>query len=303
MAQYKVVYFFEGVQATDYGASSAVGWTETWYYNSDLGINDLIRNPIIDDYATQRRKILHRIYRIAFVRVSVADQDHIFKIRTLVNQVGDLYTGVFTFEPAQVQCGILTDMMFAQADGGKTHHKRFIIRGLTSDIINGNVIKRTSSTWAKVLAFLDYVAHHESGKAQTATSFSGFGIRYRPSPYANEVVQSITPLTSDRRYVTVVPNLDAAAPGDTVRIRRVSTPRGCNRAWRVISQNPGANSMVLGRSRLPIESTYTGEGEAYMFAETFLVAGLQQYTVIGLRSHKTGKLFHQLRGRSSSTKD
>jgi hypothetical protein len=56
---------------------------------------------------------------------------------------------------------------------------------------------------------------------------------------------------------------------------------------------------AFGKSRVDLEADVIGVPNVATLQRTrYLVGPLDQYAIIGLRSKRTGRVFHQLRGRS-----
>lgn len=313
MAKYKITYFFEGIQAAITGTSGVVGWTETWYTpDLTLNLDGILSHVDHANYTRLRRAIMPNIYRISFLRVSDEDNPRVFKVKALTSLFGELqpFGTVPNQFTTQVQCALLADMVRLSGGGSEpTHHRRFLLRALPESVVNGQVINPLSDSWSDVLKFLNFVGQHQTGSAISATPSAIHGLRYHnpatPAPVALSYLQVSG--VKGPRFINVqtgAPPVDpfpALAVGKQVTIRDVLPPgQPMNKNWTVVDhiQLTGQSALQLGRSRKDLPSQSFASGQIFQVAWTYNL--FSQYTIIGLRTRRTGRVFRQLRGRSSS---
>ena len=311
---YKVSFFIEGVQAATSYASAALGWTETFYLSRAglTAIDAALTDVDVNTYISLRRQCLASIYRLAFVRVSDESNPRLFKIRSMHGAAGQLAlvgsSGSTPTPAAQVQCSVLVDLVRLPTVAGEiTHHRRFLLRGLDTSVINGNIIDITGTAWPKVTAFLNWLAFKESGVALPPVNVGGvvpntaLGIRYHDPSIGFTHPTALTVDAADTHTLVVAPALPVpgvAYPPTRYKVYDVPAPtQAFNRVWTYIGPTLAGAATALGKSRSVLPTlSYTGT-----LAKIQLVAwvyGLfSQYTIIGLRNKKTGRLFRQLRGR------
>ena len=307
MANFKATFFFESQQQATLGTGSSLGWTESWYKTMVASPEAALLDPDLQKYVELRRMCLASIYRMTFIRVSDDDNPRRFKLANIA--VGD---GVLNSEvaapPAQVQCALLADLERLPLDANpheKVHHRRFLIRGLPSGMIDGNVLNPNFPAFAQIRRFLDYVGRHSAGTAVPGEGQPRFswGAKYLdPSVTPTTIVSAIvTPW--DDQVIGVRPVVaPATVRGTRFTIRGVDSPREFNRTWQYVNDSSidAVTHSIFQRSRRKIQGSYTGPGAAVYYQNRFLYGPFDQYVIIGLRNKKTGRVFRQLRGRSSS---
>jgi hypothetical protein len=310
--QYRVTWFFEGVQSATYGASAALGWTETWGFTQPSNnIDDVFKALDILNYTQVRQNILTSQYRMTFIRVTqIASAGNIatrkVKVQTLNNKVGTIPVPPQT--SAQVQCAILADLQrLPTAPQDKVHHRKFLLRGLPGNVINGNVLDPSGGSWVSVQLFFDFVAQHSVGDVHHGKiNATGLGVVYQD--VVNFPKFSMPGLVVDPvlypNLIQLNQTLPGGVPGTQWRISNLHRPQSSflNRAWTLIFQNVGPPlTVTLGKSRVPmLAQTIAFPNEGLIQNMVPIVGPFDQYAIIGLRSKRTGKLFHQLRGRSSN---
>ena len=318
MSFYKVIFFFESEQQALFGAGSSLGWTETWYTTDQTGAADSLdsvgtSNDVIQ-YLLLRAGCLPVIYRISFIRVSKEGNPRAYKIFDVPNKFGNI-AGLAALKggapaalaPAQVNCALLVDFMKlpGSTPGEPAHHKKFLMRGVPGQIINGNIIDNQVAEWSLVTKFLNFVGKKIAGGAVGAPSAAILGLRFEDPtqvyvPLTGMVIGGIGP--PDKRLMSVTGvGLPALARGDHVTIK--GSPDGrLNRNWTNLSGAAGG-PYTLGTLRKPYPGdsfTFAGPGVPAMRPVKFSYGLCDQYTIIGMRNKKTGRVFRQLRGRSRS---
>lgn len=315
----KVTFFFEGVQQARKYASATLGWTET-FYGTSTGFSTLdqwLNATDVNNYIQLRRATLPSTYRIAWVRVSDEGNVRSFKIRAINAGFGNsvevtptpAQIGPPTIE-GQVQCALLVDLVRLPGSGpppeSLTHHRRFLMRALPVDVINGNVVNNVGPNWRAIKVFLNWLAKHETGETApfvlAPLPNSTLGIRYQLESSPGWATLGAVALAPGDPRSIVIAN-DVGVNAKQVRIRRCpDNARDLNRTWKVQSRTsvPTASS-VLGRAKRDLQNgVYSGTGAAQYLVVTPFYALFDQYTIIGLRTKKTGRLFRQLRGRAST---
>lgn len=316
----KITFFFEGVQAANRYASASLGWTETFYGSgAPATVDAWLTAPDVIAYIQLRRQTLPRIYRIAWLRVSDEANPRNFKIMAINSATGVALTPGITTQSqvvansyGQVQCALLVDLVHLQDNPtDHTHHRKFLMRALPADVIQGNVLNADAPNWPTIVNFLNWLANHESGAAviPPGSTFGGFalnstlGLKYQnPALNTWNALGAVTPVAGDPRSIDVAGNLGPLA--GRVRIRRApDANRFLNRVWSIaaLTGGPPPTATILGRAKKDITfDAYTPPGPAQWQLASPLYHIFEQYTIIGLRNKKTGKLFRQLRGRSSA---
>jgi hypothetical protein len=310
MGLWRVTWFFEGQQDANLGAGSSVGWTETWGLNDGINqnIDAVFNNPDVTAYTGNRQSCLSVLYRISFIRVSSVPagglgSPRITKIQSLPNIRGGaslLGTG-----GAQVQCAVLADLMrLPNGPDVKVHHRKFLIRGLPPDVINGNVLNTTGPNWPRFVTFLNFVANKPTGGANNPARATQLGILFQDptfvkTPCAAITVNAATPRFMSGDFGGIVPY----AVGEQIRITGFGGLDGVslNRVWQFVStQAVGPpNISNFGKSRFDLEAQVIAAPNAGFYQRVRFQGGpLDQYAIIGLRSKRTGKVFRQLVGRS-----
>lgn len=329
---YRTQFFFEGVQAARSYSSSMVGWVETWYFTSSRAIDEAIMDQAIDQYILKRRAFMPSLYRIVWVRMSDVANPRSTKTKAVFAGAG-LYSGPPTNLPemvtlpdgstrpvqpqggptvnpnvasAQVTCAVLVDFMRRGREAGAppelppepSHHRRFLIRGLPADIMNGNVISTFSQSFSRLTAFLDYLGIHESAVPPAAGAVaSPFKLRFlhptslRTYPITNLVVHP----DNHRRVDLTATNLPATAKGDRVQIAGVKEMDRVNRFWTVVTNGALGGPTLLGTAKRDING---GPGvSGYARINKYDYGPADQYLIIGLRTKSTGRPFRLTRGR------
>lgn len=304
MPAYKVAYFFESMQQGFIGTGASLGWVETWYWQADLTIEAAMASNEIQRYLVERCPILDPLYRIAFIRISQDDQPRRFKVAH-VN-----FQGSASRDPnataMQVQCAILVDMErlpLVDQPKEKVHHRRFLLRGLPPDVINGNVINPHGQNWQNVLRFLNFISNKPArgGRGEGMPARSEFGIRYLAPNVEKKIITLLECDAADGLTIRVTASGFVPTQGQSVVVSGVRSPLGVNRTWKCLAEPaPGAGGFsILGTARRKLQGTYNGPGSGRVYIPSYLYGPLDQYAIIGLRSKKTGRVFRQLRGRSS----
>lgn len=309
MGLFKVTWFFEGLQQAVLGAGSAVGWTETWgLQTASDNIDDVFTNNDVKLYTSFRQGCLSQGYRMSFIRASNIQQPPTVSPRRVKVQALTGIEGAASLrgqKPAQVQCCVLADMQkLPTAPSDKVHHRKFLLRGLPPDVINGNVINPSATNWPAIINFLNFVANKPTGEPNNPGRATMLGVIYQDQ--VNFPAIACPALTVDPtapRNINFDPGLTVFVPGDVIRIRGFKGLDGVqyNRAWTWIQTNAGPpQKAYFGKSRFDLEPGTTGFPTNALLQRVRFVSGpFDQYAVIGLRSKRTGKVFHQLRGRSA----
>jgi hypothetical protein len=308
---FKVVFFFEGVQSAEIGASSALGWTETWYFGGVTGatLDAVYQSSDVQQYLNFRLACLSRAYTMTWVRISDEAAPRIFKVFDAFNRPGGL-----SGTPAQVQCAILIDMTRLPASpssGEPTHHRNFLLRGLPATVINGNVLNPNVQGWPPILAFLNFMAVYQAGSGNpigrigtpgttpTRNAAGNLGLRYADYQQVPVTISSIA-VMPNQRDLQFNPDEPSWGRGFKFRVKGIADEVRLNKIWTVLGHTL-APTMVAGRLRrdIQVNYTYAGPGKATMTPVVYQYGLFSQYIIIGLRSKRTGRIFRQLRGRSS----
>lgn len=302
----QVTFFFEAVQQGVVGSAAVAGWTETWYSNSVLSVDAFISGQDVANYIEYRTRFMHRLYRIPWVRVSFLAPKKTTKIRSLYGVRGQLVDPVDVSYLPQTQCAVLADLVkLPTAEGEGSHHRRFLIRGLPVDLVRGNIINTASPYWQEVINFLDLVANKQTGDIHhPGVPFSSLGVQYHNPAVLPSLLSHVGPAASDPLNLKIQPML-VQPEGTVVQVRKApNTVRGANRFWTILANitTPvlADSYSILGRARRPVTGVVDGVSGASARVVSNIHAPFDQYTVIGLRSKRTGRPFHQLRGRSSA---
>lgn len=311
---FKVTFFFETMQQATVGAGAALGWTETWYVgNSEKSIDQIFQLPDVLKYIQLRRAILTTAVRMPFLRVSDDNNPRLVKIQSLAGMLGQVSKFAQNSADSQVQCAILLDLQKLPISPLEpVHHRRFLIRGLSSSLINGNILNTASPVWGAVTAFADFVGQKATGSNAGPGGTTQLGIRYH-DPAADWVnistaqATGVINLKDTLTVIPVLPGLVRTPYPSKVEVRDFQDPlKPFNKTWSFIGYTgpgPVFDSMILGKSRgnLP-GNTYPpdGGGTARMREVRWKYGPVSQYALIGLRNKKTGRVFRQLRGRTSN---
>ena len=309
MGLWKCTWFFEGFQDATYGAGSAVGWTESWGLNdgANTNIDQVFTNPDVTAYTGNRQTCLSNQYRISFLRVNALPQigvvpSRLVKVQSLNNYRGG--ASVFGSGGAQVQCAILIDgQKLPVGLNDRVHHRKFLCRGLPPDVINGNVLNTAAPNWPRFVAFFNFIANKPTGGVNNPARATQLGISYQDPNFPYIPLPGAITVNAATPRVISMPDPTAYGAGEQIRIRGFTGLPGVafNRAWNFISTNPGPPVVTtFGKSRFDISAQVTPFPNAASYQRTRLLVGpLDQYALIGLRTKRTGKVFHQLRGRSA----
>jgi hypothetical protein len=312
VANFKVTWFFETVDRALIGASAALGWTETWYLGGQPGsLDTMFDHPDVINYTKLRRDLLTPRARISFIRISDDNNPRLVKIQSLSAAIGsfDKLADV-SDHPAQIQCAVLVDLQrLPIAVGEPVHHRRFLIRGLHVGMINGNVLDPGAPGFAALTRFLNFIGKKPTGGSDPAAkdTRSALGIRYHDPSVAWILIRSLGSGKLGGGGLTVgvqpiIPGLISFPHPSQVEIRDVPQPLArYNRTWNYLGLDNAGISMILGKLRKPTgQDLYVAnDGAARMRVVKYLYGPVDQYAIIGLRTKKTGRLFRQLRGRSS----
>lgn len=305
MSIYAATFFFESMQEADIGVGSSLGWSETWYKQSNDPVDAVITDPELMKYINLRIAMMPDIYRISFLRVSDTEHNRRFKVANVPGGRGLIHSDG-TFGPAQVQCAILVDLERLPAGAipsEKVHHRRFLIRGLSSGIINGNVLQPFAVGWVDVKAFLEYIGNHATGtpKPNPRVGWS-WGVRYINPANVETAILRLSPAPWDDHQVLINPDVDpAAVRGEKYLVKGVDSPPGMNRVWTFNGRfdDAGAKKAIFGTTRKKIQGEYGGPGRGVYVKASYLAGPVDQYVIIGLRNKRTGRVFRQLRGSSA----
>lgn len=304
-ADFKCVWFFESLQQNNgTTASSNVGWTETWYGTFDNIEQCLIsmRSTAAQSYLGLRMKFMPSLYRLAWVRASEVSNPNRSKLAAPPTVVGGL-SALFDSHadiagPAQINCCVYVDFYVPPVDPTeRSHHRRFLIRGIPLGLINGNIIDESGIYWTHLLAFCDYLGRGRAPmQAQLNPAF--------PSPYRVAVQNPATPfqpidsliIDPDNPNAIVVTRAGLASTlNNRFRIKSVRFPSFINRTWTaaVTVAAGGGIRMKPGRKQLAGSWDHTGQIQLV----SPVLRGATQYVVIGLRNKKIGSPSKPTRGR------
>lgn len=292
MPDFKVTWFFDGSQrTTGIGGSSFTGWTETWYCTS-ADMDTLLEGITAAgaQFLALRTSILPDQYVISWVRASAVDNPRISKVAN-VQRGGAIPAAAFP--PAQITCCLLVDFtVLPGVVGDVAHHRRFLLRGLPADVINGNVINGGSVLWNRFRQFLRYIGNRELPEANPA--FTGFWkIRCQGNPVVDANILTLVPNALNPNAIDITATAPPGAVGQQVVINKVKFPRGVNRLWTIYAINGGVYTLV--KSRFPISGAFQLPGQVRRL--THGIAAPSQYLIVGLREHKIGPPSRPTRGR------
>lgn len=305
MSAYRVTFFFEANQQGVVGTGASVGWTESWYKNADKTIDQIIEDADITKYIVLRTACLASIYKITFVRVSDEQYPRRFKIRTIYSGGGSVRANPQNSH-GQVQCAILIDLEKLPETNRPTegvHHRRFLVRGLPSSVIDGNILDTNSLAWGNFNKFFDFIGNHLAGVRPEPDHVPfTWGIRFlSPNSTKRQILaaRAIAPLGHQIEMKT-----DGNLPifvGSRVIVSGIDSPAGFNRTWTVMKTDaPEPFPYIMGTSRRRLQGSYDGPGKGKAVVPVYEYGPVSQYAIIGLRNKKTGRVFRQLRGRSSA---
>jgi hypothetical protein len=305
MANFKVTIFYEGVQQAGIGASGVVGWTETWYLGGvAVTLDQSFSHFDLTNYLQLRRACLLPLYRIAWVRISDEFAPRSFKIWAPNQFIGQaaLPSGMAR---GQVQCALLVD--FARlpqtgVPGEPTHHKKFLLRALPADVIDGNIINTSGVNWPNFQTFLNWIGNHPTATPpQINNVVTNMGLRFHDPNFPSIPGVNVLLGTPTVNQLAIQPDQAALAIGSRVSVRGVAAPyQKANRIWTVLAHANvgGVLSTICGTTRKPVVTSLAVP--ATIQPVKYLYGVASQYTIIGLRSKRTGRIFRQLRGRSSN---
>lgn len=307
-----MTWFFEGLQQATVGAGAAVGWTETWALRqASADIDQCFTNPDVLNYTNLRANCLSNQYRISFLRASEVKVPGTtaarrVKVASLAAVNGALITAVNG--GAQVQCAILVDLMKLPVGGplDKVHHRKFLLRGLSQDVISGNIINTGGANWNAYKTFFDFIGNKvTTGVHGAGPRATQLGISYQDQVAFPKVpLPAVQILANGQQTIDLLTTLLPGIVGDQWRISGIPGVQGSflNRIWTFISQAAGPPAVAtFGRSRVGLPITAIPFPNLGTLQRVGLQVGpLDQYAIIGLRSKRTGRVFHQLRGRSSN---
>jgi len=299
---FRITWYFEGKQGSQgIGGPSNVGWTESWYWQGDtleqalqFGLTNAVYNNV-------RISFLPSIYQLTWVRVTDVLNPRASKLGSL-----QLFGRVNAFaggdqpiaDPAaQVTCCLLVDFtVLPGVAGPSAHHRRFLMRGLASSMILGNIANPTSWLWPRVRNFLNSIGNHEP-PAVPGNFNSQYLIRVNVAGMPDVPIVNIIPNATSANFidVTLPAGTPALAIGARVRISRVKSPRGVNREWTVFNPTGVAETYTLQRSRFPIAGAYTLGGR--LVGPRYDYKPANQYLIVGMRQHKIGPPSRATRGR------
>jgi len=325
----KVTYFFEDVTSAHQYTSAALGWTETFYgvgggTAKTATLDAWLAHTAVNDYVTARLLTMPATYRLAWIRVSDEANPRSFKVKALKAKFGQAIrqykvpgaSTLLDIPIGQVQCALLVDLIkLPTTPADHSHHRRFLMRGLPSDVINGNVVETLGPNWSNILAFLNWIAFKDTGGAPPGLNPAippgtfpndALGLRFQnPANLAYQPSPGVTNTTGDARSVVISTTLNGTV-GVTDYVLRdfPDNVRALNRTWRLLysSALPApTGSSILGKTRRDMPSVnYVSPGTG-KFRQVIPAYGLfDQYFIVGLRTKRTGRLFRQLRGRSAN---
>lgn len=305
-----VTFFIEALQPGVLGASAAVGWSESWYGTAPGNtFDEVYQDRDVQNYIPIRRGALPEMYRMSFIRIAeVGDTPkRRVKVFSLNNAYGTIVTTPGYGEPAQVQCALLVDLVRVSSGADPNNHRRFLMRGLPMGLIRGNVIRPAGGAWANVLAFLNFIGNKDAGgSVPGGIHATWLGCRYlNPNPgwIALPLVKNNS---GDGRYIRVMGSLSGGV-GSQYRIKGCNqfiSSQSLNRTWTVAGVVSSPEPYVLlGKTKRPFDANvdsilYQPPGTGQLRLLSYLYSPFSQYTIIGLRSKKTGRVFRQLLGRS-----
>lgn len=301
---WQVSFFFESQQQATVGTGSSLGWQEVWYktYLDTVGIETVIQSADFTDYLKLRTAFMPNIYRCAFIRVSDVSNPRHFKIRAIT---GNLGTGDVNEENSgQVQCAVLVNMDAIVGPGtpGETiHHRKFLVRALAKDLVNGNVIQNESDDYTFLKRFLNFVAHRPAGQPVNPAQLRfTWGIRWNTQSNVSTTILRMKEDPGSLKRSWLVDPPTNLPRGTKMVIKGIPRPNeDGNRTWTIQGHKTVDTVVydVVTGNRRPIDVDYTGPGPGRYTLIDWNSKMFDQYTIIGLRTKKTGRSFRQLRGR------
>lgn len=308
-SNYKVTYFIEAHQnpIRGWGGGASYGFTETWYMVAD-SIEDALRQASTlgrtssYGYVTRRAACLPRMYFISWVRVSDTANPRLTKTANVGIQgtAAEPDTGpVGASFAAQVTCALLVD--FVKLPGTNpldfTHHRRWLMRGLASDITNGNVINPDARSFNAIRDFLRFLARGQLNEVNFDNTPRRlfYLMRYTDPAALRSPITALT-VAASLRQITVTSLLPLAL-GDRVIITGVVAPQRVNRVWTAKENSTVNNTTRLGTSPRDIAAADLVGDRPRIRKANYLYGPPDQYVLIGLRTRITGRPFHLTRGR------
>jgi hypothetical protein len=298
MADYKITFFFEGEQPSlGAGTGAAVGWTETWYLESEQDISTVSDATDILIYIQMRLRFLPNLYRVTFVRTSQEGNVRNVKVRSPLTS-----NGYVTTPAAQVTCAILVDFTAPPFGlGDHAHHRRMLIRGLPVSLLSGNVINRADVTFQRLVDFLQYISlgaiprdvfPNPRPKARR--------IKFIPATTEEVPISNLTVSPNNVHQITVTAAILPGPNFGRVKIRGVHLPYNVNRVWTQLNTVIGTpNTSILGRSRKVLSGNWSNDG--FIQLADYAYGLPDQYLIIGPRVRNTGRPSHLTRGRRNPT--
>lgn len=307
MPGYKAVFFFESLEPADIGAGAALGWQEVWYKQSDtLSVETMLGDADLDRYLQLRLAFMPFNYRCSFIRVGDDANPRRFKIRNVLAGNGAIILNDDV--PAQVQCAVLADLERLPAVDQPTepvHHKRFLIRGLPSNLINGNVLNGGSRFFVHLRRFLDFIGNKAAGGVHPAglDRFS-WGLKYLNPTITKTPITEMKPDVLDGRTMVVLPVVPGGTSiGKRFIVQGIPAPLAeLNRHWKYLGDKlvDAVQHSRFGTTRYDSTGDTPRIGSATYKPANYLYGPVDQYVIIGLRNKRTGRVFRLLRGRSAA---
>ncbi len=287
---------FDGPQAATLGASATPGWSESWYCIAatvDAALNAGLARGI-NDWITLRRPFLANIYRIARVRATSTTNVRLSKAASVDNAFGT------AADAAQVTCCALVDFTALPADlQDTTHHRRAEFRGLSTDMINGNVFE-PGAAYNAMLRFCDQMGGHQTGTPVGVPVGQPWQIQVQSQFTPKQPLLGLVISGATNRFITVTNDFGPLDPGTKLRITGVKFPAFINRVWKVRATagvGPQNSPYVLGNSRRELAGVWDGVGNIQQVDPVYRVC--DQYSPVGLRTRATGRPSPLTRGRRS----
>lgn len=306
---YKTTFFFEGMQPNvGSTASSIVSWTETWY-RIGTSVDEALsfaRRVDAGSFLQLRLGFMHALYMCKWVRVSndaVPGETKLAHVAgspggNLGGGTGDrIVVSGDAATAAQINCCVLVDFVsLPTVANERAHHRRVLLRGLPKSMLNGNILSEVGAGFTALLRFCDFIGRGRAPNFPAAGAFSPWLIRFQAPAQVFQPITALATVAGNNRQIIISAALPAAVRGRKVQIRGVSTPRGVNRIWTIMTDSVGG-AYTLGRSRFDLAGAWVpGQGQANLITPAYRAA--DQYTVIGLRTKHTGSSpFGRTRGR------
>lgn len=301
---FKITWFFEGVQRSEQYSNSFVGWTESWYVESD-SIDAALQaaantNPGLGgSYLGYRLLCMPNMYRCVWVRASDPSNPRISKTAAVRNGSGILPPQTGNTLAAQVTCALLVDFtVLPYTDQPGLHHRRFLIRGLSTTMINGNIVDRTAAAWSAMENFLNYLGKRPTGSPVPVPSPQGPYTMRHQSATPTKIDITALSLGVNGQVFSITAALGPVSIGQKVILTGIKFPLNLNRTWTFIQDSPGG-VYVLGRSRKQLSGLWVAAQGGFAVIDNPKFKAPDQYLVIGLRTRHTGRPFRLTRGRRS----